>query len=93
MTSAAGDSGNEKPVLNKYSKTITEPPSQGASQAMLYATGLTTSTIHNPQVMAEISNSLSVHTNIHTYIHRLVFARYGLKVILVICTFWICPPQ
>lgn len=38
------------PVLNKYSRTITEPPSQGASQAMLYATGLTPSTISNPQV-------------------------------------------
>lgn len=38
------------PVLNKYSRTITEPPSQGASQAMLYATGLTPETISNPQV-------------------------------------------
>ena len=36
--------------LNKYSKTITEPKSQGASQAMLYATGLTPETIKNPQV-------------------------------------------
>ena len=27
--------------LNKYSSRITQPPSQGASQAMLYATGLT----------------------------------------------------
>lgn len=36
--------------LNKYSRTITEPPSQGASQAMLYATGLTPDTITNPQV-------------------------------------------
>jgi len=37
-------------VLNKYSRTITEPPSQGASQAMLYATGLTPETIGNAQV-------------------------------------------
>jgi dihydroxy-acid dehydratase len=39
-----------KPILNKYSRTITEPPSQGASQAMLYATGLTPDTMTNPQV-------------------------------------------
>lgn len=36
--------------MNKYSKTITQPPSQGASQAMLYATGLTPETISLPQV-------------------------------------------
>ena len=40
----------EKVVLNKYSRIITEPPSQGASQAMLYATGLTPETIALPQV-------------------------------------------
>ena len=46
-----GDSSSdEKNVLNKYSRTITEPPSQGASQAMLYATGLTPDTINAPQV-------------------------------------------
>lgn len=27
--------------LNKFSKRITEPKSQGASQAMLYGTGMT----------------------------------------------------
>jgi dihydroxy-acid dehydratase len=37
-------------VLNKYSRTITEPPSQGASQAMLYATGVTPETIVLPQI-------------------------------------------
>jgi len=42
--------GGDKPVMNKYSRIITEPPSQGASQAMLYATGLTPETIANPQV-------------------------------------------
>lgn len=26
------------PVLNKYSRTVTQPKTQGASQAMLYAT-------------------------------------------------------
>lgn len=40
----------EKLILNKYSRIITEPPSQGASQAMLYATGLTPETIALPQV-------------------------------------------
>lgn len=37
-------------VLNKYSRIITEPKSQGASQAMLYATGLTPDTISLPQI-------------------------------------------
>lgn len=41
---------NAEPVLNKYSRIITEPPSQGASQAMLYATGLTPKTMSSPQV-------------------------------------------
>ena len=41
---------SKEPVLNKYSRTITEPPSQGASQAMLYATGLTSKTITLPQI-------------------------------------------
>ena len=29
---------SEKPVLNRYSRTVTKPKTQGASQAMLYAT-------------------------------------------------------
>ena len=37
-------------ILNKYSRIITEPPKQGASQAMLYATGLDPDTIKLPQV-------------------------------------------
>ncbi|QQE12050.1 dihydroxy-acid dehydratase [Planctomycetota bacterium] len=36
--------------LNKYSATITQPASQGASQAMLYATGLTEEDMNKPQV-------------------------------------------
>ena len=36
--------------LNKYSAQITEPKSQGASQAMLYATGLTDEDLQKPQV-------------------------------------------
>src|ERR1700761_1609190 len=37
-------------ILNRYSRTITEPKSQGASQAMLYATGLTEEDMAKPQV-------------------------------------------
>jgi dihydroxy-acid dehydratase len=36
--------------LNKYSGHITQPKSQGASQAMLYATGLTQDDMNKPQV-------------------------------------------
>jgi dihydroxy-acid dehydratase len=36
--------------LNKYSRQITEPATQGASQAMLYATGLSEEDLHKPQV-------------------------------------------
>ncbi|HZK81675.1 MAG TPA: dihydroxy-acid dehydratase [Humisphaera sp.] len=36
--------------LNKYSSQITQPASQGASQAMLMATGLTWSDLNKPQV-------------------------------------------
>mmetsp|Transcript_27734 Transcript_27734/g.66882 ORF Transcript_27734/g.66882 Transcript_27734/m.66882 type:complete len:658 (-) Transcript_27734:3205-5178(-) len=37
-------------VLNRYSRTLTGPASQGASQAMLYATGLTEEDMGKPQV-------------------------------------------
>jgi dihydroxy-acid dehydratase len=36
--------------LNKYSSRITNPKSQGASQAMLYATGLSDEDLEKPQV-------------------------------------------
>ncbi len=36
--------------LNRYSSRITQPKSQGASQAMLYGTGLTPEDMHKPQV-------------------------------------------
>lgn len=36
--------------LNKYSSQITQPKSQGASQAMLYGTGLTEDDLQKPQV-------------------------------------------
>jgi len=38
------------PKLNRYSSRITQPPSQGASQAMLYATGLTESDMAKAEV-------------------------------------------
>jgi dihydroxy-acid dehydratase len=38
------------PKLNKYSSHITQPKSQGASQAMLYATGMTEADLQKPQV-------------------------------------------
>lgn len=36
--------------LNKYSSHITQPKSQGASQAMLYATGMSSEDMNRPQV-------------------------------------------
>src|SRR5271156_2934497 len=36
--------------LNQYSSHITQPPSQGASQAMLYATGLTEKDLNKAEV-------------------------------------------
>jgi dihydroxy-acid dehydratase len=38
------------PVLNKYSSRITQPASQGASQAMLMATGLSWEDMNKPQI-------------------------------------------
>ncbi len=43
---AMSDSG----PMNRYSSRITQPPSQGASQAMLYATGLTPADLAKAQV-------------------------------------------
>ncbi|HLQ77537.1 MAG TPA: dihydroxy-acid dehydratase [Terriglobia bacterium] len=37
-------------ILNKYSSQITKPKSQGASQAMLYGTGLSEADLEKPQV-------------------------------------------
>jgi len=36
--------------LNRYSARITQPKSQGASQAMLYGTGMTTADMDKPQI-------------------------------------------
>src|SRR3982750_3730301 len=37
-------------ILNKYSSRVTQPKSQGASQAMLYATGMGEQDMDKPQV-------------------------------------------
>ncbi len=42
--------GNGAGAMNRISSRITQPPSQGASQAMLYATGLTPDDMHKAQV-------------------------------------------
>ena len=51
--------------LNKYSSQITQPKSQGASQAMLYATGLREPDMAKPQVgIASVwyeGNSCNMH--------------------------------
>jgi dihydroxy-acid dehydratase len=53
--------------LNKYSSRITQPPSQGASQAMLYATGLQPADMDKAQVgiasMWYEGNSCNIHLN------------------------------
>jgi dihydroxy-acid dehydratase len=54
-------------ALNKYSSRITQPKSQGASQAMLYGTGLTEADMQKPQVgIASIwyeGNTCNMHLN------------------------------
>ena len=53
--------------LNKYSSRITQPPSQGASQAMLHATGLTRADMDKAQVGISAvwyeGNSCNMHLN------------------------------
>ncbi|MGD8316225.1 MAG: dihydroxy-acid dehydratase [Myxococcales bacterium] len=53
--------------LNKYSSRITQPPSQGASQAMLHATGLSRADLDKAQVGISAvwyeGNSCNMHLN------------------------------
>ncbi|KAF7926172.1 uncharacterized protein EAE98_006467 [Botrytis deweyae] len=50
-TSSLRTSSNDsEPQLNRVSSTITQPKSQGASQAMLYATGMTEERLNKAQV-------------------------------------------
>jgi dihydroxy-acid dehydratase len=54
-------------ILNKYSRHITQPKSQGASQAMLYAVGLSDDDMNKPQVgiasMGYEGNPCNMHLN------------------------------
>ena len=54
-TSGADTSNASTEGLNKFSSRITQPKSQGASQAMLYATGLTESDMNKPQVLRQLA--------------------------------------
>src|SRR5215510_5879919 len=62
--SPLGDGGNE---LNKYSKTITQDPTQPAAQAMLYGIGLTDDDLKKAQVgiasMGYDGNTCNMHLN------------------------------
>jgi dihydroxy-acid dehydratase len=53
--------------LNKYSAQVTQPKSQGASQAMLYGTGMTADDMQKPQVgissMWYEGNTCNMHLN------------------------------
>jgi dihydroxy-acid dehydratase len=53
--------------LNKYSSSVTQPKSQGGSQAMLYGTGLTADDMQKPQVgiasMWYEGNTCNMHLN------------------------------
>jgi dihydroxy-acid dehydratase len=63
-SSPLGDGGIE---LNKYSKTITQDPTQPAAQAMLYGIGLTENDLKKPQIgicsMGYDGNTCNMHLN------------------------------
>ena len=63
-TKPAHTEAAEQP-LNRYSKTITQSKSQGGSQAMLYATGMTEGDMDKPQVKA--AATLSALSDMHAY--------------------------
>lgn len=48
MPSTAAQAASQ--ILNRYSSRITQPPAQGASQAMLLATGMTSADMNRPQI-------------------------------------------
>lgn len=54
-------------ILNKYSKVLTQDKSQGASQAMLYGTGMTDTDMSKPQIgIASVwyeGNTCNMHLN------------------------------
>jgi len=55
------------PQLNKYSSRVTQPKSQGASQAMLYGTGLAPDDMNKAEVgiasMWYEGNTCNMHLN------------------------------
>ena len=51
--SVPASNGKVPKGLNKYSSKVTQPKSQGASQAMLYATGISESDMDKPQVTSQ----------------------------------------
>lgn len=57
--------------LNKFSSKVTQPKSQGASQAMLYATGMVEGDMDKPQVTSPALLCLgpSVQYNLSAHIH------------------------
>ena len=60
-----------KRVLNQYSLNVTQPRSQGASQAMLYATGLTREDMNKPQVGISSNwydREINFSSNINMYV-------------------------
>ncbi|CAB1106837.1 unnamed protein product [Ectocarpus sp. CCAP 1310/34] len=50
MDASAGEDEEGGVIMNRFSSTLTQRKSQGASQAMLYATGLTTEDMNKAQV-------------------------------------------
>ena len=85
------------PGLNRYSSRVTQPKAQGASQAMLYATGLSEEDMHKPQVRIILHSTAqaagleaNANTEHQTYAAdcRLVCLRYGMRVTLATCIFW-----
>ncbi|KAJ0398870.1 hypothetical protein ATCC90586_009801 [Pythium insidiosum] len=50
LSSRSGGGADDDRVLNRYSSRVTQPKAQGASQAMLYATGLTEEDMSKPQI-------------------------------------------
>ena len=52
LENASKKNAEVPPGLNKFSSRITQPKSQGASQAMLYATGLNEKSMNSPQVIS-----------------------------------------
>ncbi|MCO5605166.1 hypothetical protein L7F22_059346 [Adiantum nelumboides] len=46
----AEETAPSSPILNKYSSRVTQPKSQGGSQAILFGVGLSEDDLHKPQV-------------------------------------------